>query len=182
MNHKRLFHIYHEKRLRAGLRGSSPCVRCSAPSACSCAASRTPGSQVGIRERQSAVVGRQRLGPLAEALAPCCRQDAFKPAVGLQNLHQRRLHLGETGLQASVRAAESVGIHALGWTTLMLFGRAKTRTSRASDRSPRYQWTRCPVRSAKSPVRPLEQRRKPRRRQPHRRLRDELLDETVFPS
>jgi len=68
--------------------------------------------QFGVFQGQVELVGRQLLGALAEHLALRCAQDALQPTVGLLHLHQRRLDLGQAGLQMSVLAAESVGIHA----------------------------------------------------------------------
>ncbi len=67
--------------------------------------------QLGIFQRQVELVGRQLLGALAELRALRGAQDILQPAVGLLNLRQRRLDLGQAGLQMGVLAAEGVSIH-----------------------------------------------------------------------
>ncbi len=67
--------------------------------------------QFGIFERQVELVGRQLLGALAELLALRRAQDILQPTLGLLHLGQRRLDLGQAGLQKGVFAGESVGIH-----------------------------------------------------------------------
>lgn len=68
--------------------------------------------QFGVLERQIELVGRQLLGTLAEAFALRGAQYALQPAVRLLYLRERGLDLRQAGLQMSVLAAESVGIHA----------------------------------------------------------------------
>ena len=67
--------------------------------------------QLGIFQRQIELVGRQLLGALAELRALRRAQDVLQPAVRLLYLGQRRLDLGQAGLQMGVLAAEGVGIH-----------------------------------------------------------------------
>ena len=68
--------------------------------------------QFSVFERQIELVGRQLLGALAEHLALRRAQDALETMVGLLHLRERRLDLGQAGLQMGVLAAEGVGIHA----------------------------------------------------------------------
>lgn len=68
--------------------------------------------QVGVLERQIEPVGRQLLGTLAEVLALRCARDTLTPTVGFLHLRERGLELCKSGLQMSILAADSVGIHA----------------------------------------------------------------------
>jgi hypothetical protein len=68
--------------------------------------------QLGILQGEVELVGRQLLGALAERLALRRAQDILQPALCLLRLGQRRLDLGQAGLQTGVFAGESVDVHA----------------------------------------------------------------------
>ena len=66
----------------------------------------------GIFQGQVELLGRELLGALAEFLALRRVQDILQPPVGLLRLGQRRLHLGEAGLQQGIFTRKISCFHA----------------------------------------------------------------------
>jgi len=65
----------------------------------------------GIFQGQVELIRRQLLGAFAELFALRRAQDILQPPVGLLRLGQRRLDLGEAGLQQGIFALKISGFH-----------------------------------------------------------------------